>query len=177
MRLTTTLPLLTLALLTPASAQVTRLLPTADTWSNQDKPSVNYGSDVTLSFGSKFESQPRFRIWFARSYLRFDLSNVAKPPDQARLFWYEEQAGPVACDSAALSRVTTAWTEASLTWQTMPGHDAAPLALTPPPSPPTVAPSPAPLLSAAGVLRFLCLRLPLGVEAAAAGAAAPWPCP
>ena len=113
------------ALTTAISAQTVRLAPVADATTDQDRPAVNLGTDPELTFGKAFESQPTFRVWFTRSHVRFDLSNVNanRVPVRATFHVYQSRANAAGCLDVALHRLTQPFVEGQVTWNSQPTFD------------------------------------------------------
>lgn len=130
--LSTTLPLLAVlaALAAPIAAQpaYVTLPPSADATTNADQPTVNFGGSTELDFGKDFVSSPNFRTWFTRGHVLFDLSPLQGMPRplRARLWWNQDGARttPAGCLAVAVHRITSAWSENTVTWTTNPTFDA-----------------------------------------------------
>lgn len=118
---------LAIALLAPtAIGQVVQLSPIADATADQSQPTVNFGADQQLNFGKNFTYTPTFTVWFLRGHLQFDFAAVQGlgVPQRARLFWYQSTASAAGCLPVELFRVTAPWSEATVTWNNKPAHDA-----------------------------------------------------
>jgi hypothetical protein len=91
------------------------LAPAADAMVGATKPTRNYGADPQL----------RVKLGAWRSFLRFDVAGLGAPVRRATLRLFVDQG---ARDGGALYAVAGAWSEASITWNTAPPLDGAPLA-------------------------------------------------
>jgi hypothetical protein len=105
-----------------AQTGVIRLAAIADAHVDQSQPSTNFGSDVELNFG-KVSGMPS--SYFLRGHILFDLTPFlsARPPDRARLRWYQHRSNSAGCLDVTLHRVTSPWGEATVDWNTKPTHD------------------------------------------------------
>jgi hypothetical protein len=102
-----------------------------DVHSDQSQPTVNFGASLELGFGKNFRSSPTFTTWFQRAYLRFDtqlILNTGRWPTRVLLVWNQNRASAAGCLDVSIHRVTSAWSEAGITWQSMPTHDPAVIA-------------------------------------------------
>lgn len=112
-----------------AQAAYQTLPVSADATTNADQPTVNYGLTPDLDFGKDFASSPTFRVWFTRGHVQFDLSSLQNLPRpmRARFWWNQDQARtiPAGCLAVAVHRVTSPWSETTVTWATNPTFDAA----------------------------------------------------
>ncbi len=114
-RLTVSNSVGTNSLLRAAYVQVSPPLPittysaAADAKTSSANPSVNYGSATDLRVRGGTGS------W--RSFLRFDVAGLAKPVVRATLRLYVDDASD---DGGAVSGVSTAWSEGTITWSTAP---------------------------------------------------------
>lgn len=112
-------------------AQTLVIPPTADATVDQSQPSVNFGSDPELGFGKNFTYTPNFSSWPMRAHLQFDLGPIQQSgrwPTRVLLRWYQHRASAAGCLDVSVHRITAAWSEASVTWQTKPSHDLATVA-------------------------------------------------
>ncbi len=95
----------------------------ADTMVMAGYPTRNYGSDKEMWAGYDTWLSPDGKN--VRSLVRFDLSAIPSgtPISQARLYLYLSSSydPPGASRIIAVYRVTSWWTEGSVTWNTMPG--------------------------------------------------------
>ena len=88
------------------------LTPAADAQVNSDKPTVNYGTKPQLLVDGAASSG-------YHSYLRFDLSSVTSPVQQATLrLWVQATGGTQ--DGPKVWTTGTNWNETNLTWNTRP---------------------------------------------------------
>ena len=113
------------------SAQSLTLYPTADTFADQSQPAANFGSAPELGFGKNFTYTPSFTVWFMRAYLDFDVLPIqltGRWPTRVVLRWYQNRASAAGCLDVTVHRVTSAWTEGGVSWQSKPTHDAAVIA-------------------------------------------------
>jgi hypothetical protein len=88
---------------------VTGLLPSDDTYIDENLPTANYGSDPTFRVRPNNNSE-------RRGLVRFDLSAIPANAiiTSADLYLYETRAIPG--QTTYLYRVTRTWSEASVTW-------------------------------------------------------------
>ncbi|MGE0142546.1 MAG: DNRLRE domain-containing protein [Planctomycetota bacterium] len=120
-----------LSLTSVAAQQNFSLAAIEDAHSDQSQPTTNFGTSLELGFGKNFRSSPTFTTWFQRAYLRFDtqlIRNTGRWPTRVLLVWNQNRASAAGCLDVAIHRVTSAWSESSVTWQSMPTHDPAVIA-------------------------------------------------
>lgn len=103
-----------------------RLPAIADATADADQPTTNLGADPLVRSGKDFTNTPTFRVWFTRGHYQFDLAPlIGLPrPDIARVRVYQAQSNAAGCLDVTMHRVTSAWSEGTLTWQNKPTHDA-----------------------------------------------------
>ena len=88
------------------------LYPTADAWVSQANPTTNYGSAVNLEMRATGSGLAR------HAYLKFDLSQVTRPPISAVLGLY---TGTTAWPATNVYRLaTTSWNEYTVNWNNGP---------------------------------------------------------
>jgi len=92
-----------------APLPITTFTASADAKTSLANPSVNYGStpDLRVRGGSS--------SW--RSFLRFDVSGLAKPVVRATLRLYVDDGSD---DGGAVSAVASSWSESTITWNSAP---------------------------------------------------------
>lgn len=119
--------LLTLILAGSLAAQpsLVRLVAVADASADADMPSVNNGSAPLVTCGKNYTSTGTFRVWMTRGHFQFDLTPLAglPTPTRVRLRVWQAQAAPAGCLDVTAHRITSPWSEGTLTWQNKPSHD------------------------------------------------------
>jgi glucose/arabinose dehydrogenase/PKD repeat protein len=82
--------------------------PLADAQVKSGHPGTNYGASSTL----------RVREAKARTYLKFVVDGLTRPPTSAKIRLWVTNPGP---DAGRVYRVPTTWTETGITWNNAPG--------------------------------------------------------
>jgi hypothetical protein len=101
----------------------TRISPEADTQVSREKPTRNYGDLTTLRVLGPEPGSASGREF--RSYVRFSLTGLNRPPRSATLRLRVTDASPAV---VAVSPVSNGWTEEGVTWQTAPSRSGPPVA-------------------------------------------------
>jgi len=103
-----------------ANAQQSYIIhPDQDAWVNEANPSANYGSNTYMSL--------KDRSGLAEAYIRFSQDElgalIGKPIIAASLYLYQYLGTNSPGDSIALHRVSAAWDESTVSWDTRPMYD------------------------------------------------------
>lgn len=105
----------------PVSSTSTTFGASADTWGDSTNPTTNYSGATTMQVVAGTYFFGLFGIARGRSFVRFDLSSIpAGASIVSATLSLRLATAPSASRTYDATRVTGAWTEAGLTWNTMP---------------------------------------------------------
>ena len=98
----------------PVLAATHTFTSTADTYTNSDRRTSNYGTQTTVRVRASSTTH--------RAYLRFDVAGLDGPVTSARLRLFVTDAAP---NGGTIHRSASGWTETGLNWNNAPALDPA----------------------------------------------------
>ena len=116
------------ALAASASANPPILTPTDDAYIKMAVPDTNYGSSQTLTLRNRYGHPSHPEYWEVDALIRFEISEI--PPCSRitratlHLYYYEWDDNNPAGRELSCYRITSAWDEETVTWNTQPTHSA-----------------------------------------------------